>query len=332
MELLLEYRRITKEQEDVKENHMSCIKNLLDFYDSKNIDRRESYIKYLRRLSGLHEDCKNWAEASFTLLQYAKLLKWDNTPLTEMDTWEPSNRGSLVAKTHIELKEQLYNKVIQMFDEGQMWEDALDICKELMMVYERETFEFEKLSTLLQRMSLFYQNIMNKLRHENHYFRVGFYGRGFPAFLQNKVFIFRGRVFETLPDFKSRISDQYPNAEMMTRMDAPTEEEKETPIQRLQIIKVDPIVEEKPEFKDRNVHQKILSHYKSNQISKFMYERPYHWPKKNKEVEFASLWIEQTILYTTEKFPGMLQWFPLIRYLYCNKVLLVCCSSRACEG
>ena len=34
MELLLEYRRITKEQEDVKENHMSCIKNLLDFYDT----------------------------------------------------------------------------------------------------------------------------------------------------------------------------------------------------------------------------------------------------------------------------------------------------------
>ena len=90
MELLLEYRRITQEQEDVKENQMSCIKNLLDFYDTKHIDRRESYIKYLRKLSALHEECKNWAEASFTLLQYAKLLKWDESRLTEADCWDPS--------------------------------------------------------------------------------------------------------------------------------------------------------------------------------------------------------------------------------------------------
>ena len=83
MELLLEYRRITKEQEDVKENHMSCIKNLLDFY--KSVDRKDSYIRYLKKLSGLHEECKNWAEASFTLLEYAKLLEWENTPLDERD-------------------------------------------------------------------------------------------------------------------------------------------------------------------------------------------------------------------------------------------------------
>ena len=309
MELLLEYRRITKEQEDVKENHMSCIKNLLDFYASKNIDRRDSYIKYLRRLSDLHKDCKNWAEASFTLLQYAKLLKWDSTPLDEIET---TTMGK-TAKTHIELKEHLYLEVINMFNDGKMWENALEMCKELMTVYESETFEFDKLATLLTRMSSYYDNIMKELRHEHNYFRVGFYGRGFPAFLQNKVFVFRGKIFETLADFKSRISDQYPKADMMTTMDPPSEEDRASTVQRLQIIKVDPVVEEKPEFEGRNVHQKILSHFKSNQVSKFMYSRPYHWPKKNKEVEFASLWLEQTILYTTETFPGMLQWFPLAK-------------------
>jgi dedicator of cytokinesis protein 1 len=38
--------------------------------------------------------------------------------------------------------------------------------------------------------------------------RVAFYGRGFPAFLQNKVFIYRGRGFERLPDFQARMLDQ----------------------------------------------------------------------------------------------------------------------------
>ena len=310
MELLLEYRRITKEQEDVKENHMSCIKNLLDFYDTSKYPILN--IKYLRRLSELHEECKHWAEASFTILQYAQLLKWDNTPLSDVHKWDPSNTG-VVFKTHMELKEALYNKVTQMFNEGEMWEEALEICKEISNVYEKETFEFTKMATSLKGMAGFYDNIMNKTRHENNYFRVGFYGRGFPAFLQNKVFIFRGRLFESLADFKSRISDQYPNAEMMIKMDPPTEEQKQGKEQLLQIIIVDPIVEERPEFKGRNVHPKILQHYKKNQVSKFVYERPYHHPKKNKENEFASLWIDQTIMETTEKFPGMLQWFPLVK-------------------
>ena len=102
MELLLEYRRITKEQEDVKENQMSCIKNLLDFYQRKKIDTL--YKTYLRRLSDLHKDCNNWAEASFTLLQYGKLLKWDQTTLTKSDCLEKYPN----CKEHRELKEQLY--------------------------------------------------------------------------------------------------------------------------------------------------------------------------------------------------------------------------------
>ena len=310
MELLLEYRRITKEQEDVKENHMSCIKNLLDFY--KSVDRKDSYIRYLKKLSGLHEECKNWAEASFTLLEYAKLLEWENTQLDERDLAGEFAHGKGV-RTNMELKEMMYNKVINMFNDGEMWENALEMCQELVNVYKEQTFEFEKLAVLLKRMSSYYENIMQKHRNENYYYRVGFYGRGFPAFLQNKIFIFRGRIFESLADFKSRISDQYPNAEMMTKMDPPSEEEKESLSQLLQIIKVDPVVEDKPEFQGRDVHQKILSHYKTNQVCKFKYERPYHFPKKNKEVEIASLWIEKTMLQTTEKFPGMLQWFPLCK-------------------
>merc|ERR1740129_107005 len=52
---------------------------------------------------------------------------------------------------------------------------------------------------------------MTRLRPEPEYFRVAFYGRSFPAFLQNKVFVYRGRGFERLPDFQSRLLDQFPN-------------------------------------------------------------------------------------------------------------------------
>ena len=93
----------------------------------------------------------------------------------------------------------------------------------------------------------FYSNIMREIRAELEYFRVGFYGAGFPAFLKvtmatntvctcclkwctrpsvmcpsppspptpkNKVFIFRGHQYEKLHDFNTRLALQFPNAKV----------------------------------------------------------------------------------------------------------------------
>jgi dedicator of cytokinesis protein 1 len=46
---------------------MSCCVHLLDFYH--NIGREELYVKYLKKLSSLHEQSHNWAEAGFTIMQ-----------------------------------------------------------------------------------------------------------------------------------------------------------------------------------------------------------------------------------------------------------------------
>ena len=92
------------------------------------------------------------------------------------------------------------------------------------------TFEYPKLAELLLKMSKFYDNIMTELRPQPEYFRVAFYGRGFPAFLQNKVFIYRGRGFERLPDFQARMLDQFPNAELMTSLQPPTQVQTKTTI------------------------------------------------------------------------------------------------------
>jgi len=46
---------------------MSCCVHLLDFYHE--IKREELYVKYLKKLSVLHEQSHNWAEAGFTIMQ-----------------------------------------------------------------------------------------------------------------------------------------------------------------------------------------------------------------------------------------------------------------------
>jgi len=95
-----------------------------------------------------------------------------------------------LCQTHRELKEALYNDIIDYFDKGRMWECALVICKELVSQYEEETFDYLQLSVLLRRMAKFYDCIIKQLRPEAEYFRVAYYGKGHPAFLQNKVSLY----------------------------------------------------------------------------------------------------------------------------------------------
>lgn len=105
-----------------------------------------------------------------------------------------------------------------------MWECALEKCKELLKQYEEETFDYEQLSDLHKTMSQFYEKIMRNVRPEPEYFRVGYYGRGFPQFLQNKVFIYRGKEYERLADFNSRILNEFPKAELLNTLTLPGDE------------------------------------------------------------------------------------------------------------
>ena len=207
------------------------------------------------------------------------------------------------------LKEQLYRDAIVNFEKGKMWERALKLCKELARQYEEETYDYVKLDQLHQRMSSFYRSITTEMRPDPEYFRVAFYGRGFPAFLQNKVFVYRGRGFERLPEFQGRMLNQFPNAELMKTLKAPSEADKERPVQLLQINMVVPVMSE-TKFRGKFVHQQIVGYYKVNEVSQFIFSRPFS-KNKDKSNEFASLWIERTVMRTKYSFPGVLQWFPL---------------------
>nr|CAD7456332.1 unnamed protein product [Timema tahoe] len=216
MERLLEYRCIITDEN--KENRMSCTVNLLDFYSE--INRKEMYIRYVNKLCDLHLECDNYTEAAYTLKLHSKLLNWSDTALPPL---LKSNKFPH-CQTHRELKEALYYHIMDYFDKGKMWECALTVCKELVTQYEEEIFDYIQLSSLLKRMSQFYDSIMKQIRPEPEYFRVAFYGRGFPAFLQNKVFVYRGKEYERLSDFCSRTLNQLPNAELMSKLTPPGED------------------------------------------------------------------------------------------------------------
>ncbi|XP_026809422.1 dedicator of cytokinesis protein 1 isoform X2 [Rhopalosiphum maidis] len=309
LERLLEYRAVINDEN--KENRMNCTVNLLNFY--MDIKRQEMYIRYVNKLCSLHLECDDFAEAAYTLRLHSELLSWSN------DLLPPLLRSPLrypTCDTHRQLKEALYHDIIDYFNKGKMWECAVCMCKELVRQCESETYDYIQLSSLLQRMSNFYDNIMKQLRPEPEYFRVAYYGKGFPSFIQNKVFIYRGKEYERLSDFSNRTLNQFPNATLMQTLSKPGSEIMESSNQYIQINNVEPVMDERKEHLLRKpISQQILRHYRVNDVKRFKFSRPFYRvdPKvnSNDDNEFANLWIERTVLDTTYSLPGILRWFPV---------------------
>ncbi|CAH1257698.1 DOCK1 [Branchiostoma lanceolatum] len=299
LERLLDYRTIMNDEN--RENRMSCTVNLLNFY--KEINRQEMYIRYLYKLCDLHLECDNYTEAAYTLLLHATLLKWTDEPLITTHDKYPE------AQTHRQLKEMLYYDIIEYFDKGKMWEEGIRLCKELASQYENETFDFLNLSLILQKQAMFYDNIMKTMRPDPEYFRVGYFGQGYPSFLRNKVFIYRGKEYERLGDFTSRLLSQFPHAQPINKVTAPGQEILESPSQHLQIFKVDPILEERREFRGKPVADQILNFYKVNEVQKFTFSRPIRKGDRDSDNEFANMFLERTNYVTAYKLPGILRWF-----------------------
>ncbi|NXU45970.1 DOCK2 protein, partial [Drymodes brunneopygia] len=176
LERLLDYRAVMNDEN--KTYSMSCTVNLLNFY--KEIDRQAMYIRYLYKLKDLHISYENYTEGAYTLLLHARLLMWSEEP-NAAPVPGPHHPD---LNTQRQLKEALYNQIIEYFDQGKMWEEAIHICKELAEQYESHVFDYEMLSDILQREAKFYEKILKVLRPNPDYFAVGYYGQGFPTFLR----------------------------------------------------------------------------------------------------------------------------------------------------
>ena len=88
-------------------------------------------------------------------------------------------------------KEQLYLKIIEYFEKDKQWESAIPLCKELSDLYEKRVFDYAKLSGILCKQASLFEKVIScnedGLRFDPEYFRVGFYGQGFPLFLRVRI-------------------------------------------------------------------------------------------------------------------------------------------------
>ncbi|KMZ05390.1 dedicator of cytokinesis protein 1 isoform X1 [Drosophila simulans] len=306
MDKLLEYRFII--QDESKENRMACTFSLLQFYSE--VDLKEMYIRYVNKLCALHMEFENYTEAAFTLKLHTELLRWTDTELShQLRSYRHNN-----CRTHRQLKEALYFEIMEYFDKGKQWECAIDMCRVLARQYEEEIFDYLKLAELLNRMALFYEKIIKELRHNSEYFRVCFYGRGFPRFLQNRVYIFRGKEYERHSDFCARMLVQHPQAELMQTLEAPGEDITNSDGQYIQVNKVEPIMGQAfNKFNDKIINNEIVKYFTANNVQKFQFSRPFRDSTNGGDRDdVRNLWLERTELRISYPLPGILRWFPVV--------------------
>uniref|UniRef100_A0A8C4HNK8 Dedicator of cytokinesis 2 n=1 Tax=Dicentrarchus labrax TaxID=13489 RepID=A0A8C4HNK8_DICLA len=267
---LLDYRTVMSD--DSRNNRMSCTVNLLNFY--KDINREGMYIRYLYKLRDLHLEGENYTEAAYTLLLHSRLLKWSD----EMCSPQFESRGS---QTQRQLKETLYDTIIDYFDKGKV---------------------------SIEKQARFYENIMKILRPKPDYFAVGYYGQGYPPFLRNKVFIHRGKEYERREDFQNQLMSQFPSAVRLNTTTIPGDDIRNSPLQYIQCFTVQPVLEIPLRLKNKPVPDQIINFYKSNYVQRFHYSRPVRKGPVDPNNEF-SMWIERTTFTTVYKLPGILRWF-----------------------
>jgi len=271
----------------------------------KETGRVDSYIKYVHLLVQQHLLAKNHTEAAITILLHADLLDWSATPLASRGP--PSPFPSQQSK---ERKEMLFRVAIDYFDKGRSWEEALPLITTLKNSVVLPSHDFKEMANLLRKEATFYDYIMDTERFYPEYFRVGYYGKGFPVTLQGKEFIYRGTELERLGDFIKRIQSKFPSAELLKSTDMPPTEIINSPGQHLLITPVTPVPESEisedlaKETKEKLPWQ-IRAYKKYNNVKVFLYARAYNTSTAKNKNEFADMWIKKLYLTTESTFPNV---------------------------
>ncbi|KAL6740832.1 hypothetical protein Aduo_014147 [Ancylostoma duodenale] len=196
---LFEYR-LVRETSDCMENGMSRTVQLLRYYEKYR--HHDLYITYVYKLYDLHIVYNNQIEAAKTLMLYANTLSWDEIELDESLISRRLNRQCAVER---QLKDSLLCEAADLFAEGEMWEDAIRILKELLPVYEKTYVDYDKLASLMIRIAELYRKIDRENRAFFYYYLVAFYGKGFPSYLNGISFVFRSDKLERHADFMQRM-------------------------------------------------------------------------------------------------------------------------------
>lgn len=272
--------------------HIMDTLHLMEFL--KDMQKEDMYIRYVHQLVDLQVEANNHTEAGLALRMHAELYEWD--PNVAVD---PLTEPNMPPQSAFERKEQLYFQMVEHFETGQSWDNALSAYAELALQYERNVFDFVKLARTQHAIAKIHESIAKGQRFNPRYFRVVYKGLGFPVGLRDKQFIFEGSSTDRLASFTDRMQEQHPAAQILT---PGTEQDVEG--QYLQIYPVSPQKDlTHPIYQRAKVSQSVRDYH--------LLSRPSHFTSASRRSPSRTTTQDNTVdktLYTTaEAFPTILR-------------------------
>ncbi|XP_014560301.1 hypothetical protein COCVIDRAFT_23539 [Bipolaris victoriae FI3] len=272
--------------------HIMDTLHLMEFL--KDMQKEDMYIRYVHQLVELQADAQNYTEAGLALRLHAELYDWDPNL-----TVDPLTDPSMPPQSAFERKEQLYFQMIDHYETGQSWDNALAAYRELATQYEHNIFDFAKLARTQHAMAKIHESIARGERPNPRYFRVVYRGLGFPPGLRDKQFIFEGSSNDRLASFTDRMQQQHPSAQVIN-----PGAEVDVEGQYLQIYPVSPQKDlTHPIYQRAKVSQSVKDYY--------LLSRPSHFTSASRRSPSAfnprEATAEKSLYTTAESFPTILR-------------------------
>lgn len=226
--LMIDIKEVSDGSQNEEAKASSMLK-MIQFLSETN--RRPMRSGVFQSLYELHLSSGNFVEAAMLLKHYA-----DSLPGTSTNRQMQNDvTGSLDSS-----REDVYWQCIEMFDKGNAWERAVDVCHVLAASYSSELYDYEQLSLLLKKQAELLDKIAKNERFFPSYFRAGFFGNGFPSNIEGKAFVYKGLEWEKLGSFCDRMLKNYPNSKIVK--DVPSVE-LEDGARLLHITWLDPVMD-----------------------------------------------------------------------------------------
>lgn len=214
-------------------------------------------------------------------------------------------------------REKIYNMAILLFAQGEHYESAIHLGEALCRQFKNVTHEYTKLAKLLHRLGDWYEKIENSERYQPTVYRVGYYGKHYPAEVRNMQFVYRGAPLEQIMDFSVRIKARYPDNQVLAlKIDPSPEQHFEADKYLLQINKLHPI---ELTGADAALPPKQQAFKLNNGVDTFYYTRPYNKRKQmgkpktpGQAGEFLDLWVEKIIVKVETKMPNTQRRVPIV--------------------
>ena len=259
----------------------------------KDVQKEDIFIRYVHHLAGVQDKLHNKTEAGLALKLHADQYTWDPVTVVSLDNPVYPEQSSF------ERKEQLYFEMIKYFEEGAAWSCALATYRELANQYELFHYDFAKLARTQRAMATVYETIAKGEWHPPRYFRVIYYGLGFPPSLRDRQFIYEGDPSERQSVFTDRLRQLHPSAQIISKGEPDDIEG-----QYLQILPVSVYRDlEHPVYQQAKVAQSTREYMTMSKPNRFAITSKRHSPATGVQNQ----WIEKTLYITKEAFPNILR-------------------------